>query len=94
MTEVWFVTPVIVTGEIVELEPSANMPEPVAFASACARPDSAKVGLPETPLPFVTPMPLPLVASVRAAIVLGAVLTITPLEADSSDAEVPFNAMV
>jgi hypothetical protein len=88
------VTPVIVTGEIVELEPSANMPVPVAFASACARPVSANVGLPAIPSPFVTPMPLPLVPSVRAAIVLGAVFTITPFEADSSEAEVPFSAMV
>jgi hypothetical protein len=64
------------------------------LAIANANPVNWNVGLPDTPLPFDTLMPLPLVLSVRDEIVFGALLTITPVEAPSSEADVPFRAIM
>jgi hypothetical protein len=47
-------------------------PVPLAEASAAGSPERATVGFPDTPLPFVTVMPVPEAVSVRG--------TITPLD--------------
>jgi hypothetical protein len=51
---------------------------------------SWKVGLPETPSPFVTLKPKPEVESVLEATVAPEVLAIMPVEADSRLPEDPF----
>ena len=88
-----FASPISVNGVSVVLF-NPIRPVPLMFARAAAKPVSWNVGLPDTPSPLVTDTPLPLVLSVRAEIVLGALLTITPVEADSKEADVPFRAIV
>jgi hypothetical protein len=63
---------------------------PDAPAIAAATPVSWKVGLPDTPSPFVTLKPKPEVESVLAATVVPLVLEIMPVEAVSRLPEAPF----
>ena len=67
----------------------ASIPVPEAAAIAAAIPVSWKVGLAETPSPFVTLNPKPEVDSVLEATVVPEVLAIMPVEADSRLPEAP-----
>jgi len=92
-TVIWPAVPRIETLPIDVPLMTFRSPVPLAEAKAAGSPESAIVGLPETPLAFVTPIPLPEVAMERGTIAPLDFTTI-PLPAASRLPEVPLSEIV
>ena len=93
VTAIWFEVPRIETLPIDVPLTTFKSPVPLAEANAAGSPESAIVGLPDTPLPLVTPMPLP-DATIERGTITPLDFTTIPFPAASRLPEVPFKEIV